>query len=248
MIQLYPNVKGKRLLTDRNTNGISSHVNGLCQLIQETDKELQYDFILFIRIDLCLKPFFTAVFDYHQCTKCIIFPSICFVLHNYHVNFDGTPRVSDTMLVIPNTFFHLLYPRVAFSLYHDTWSQLHELGIEDEHIDLIVNTYHDSDSEKDWNPLYYICNRPESSTWHSVDYFVGESKKMVHIHDSDNTMYDLVKNEYDQHVVVVEYYSNLHVSKCRINMCMLFTTIVCIICILLIINSVSSGMNQLSSS
>jgi hypothetical protein len=31
----------------------------------------------------------------------------------------------------------------------------------------MINTYHDSDSEKDFNPLYYIVNRAQSTVWHS---------------------------------------------------------------------------------
>ena len=28
---------------------------------------------------------------------------------------------------------------------------------------MMLNTYHDSDSWKDWNPIYYIVNRPENN-------------------------------------------------------------------------------------
>jgi len=34
-------------------------------------------------------------------------------------------------------------------------------------MDVMINTYHDSDSQKDFNPLYYIVNRPENNVWHS---------------------------------------------------------------------------------
>ena len=33
-------------------------------------------------------------------------------------------------------------------------------------LDTMINTYHDSDSSKDYNPLYYIVNRPENIIWH----------------------------------------------------------------------------------
>ena len=36
-----------------------------------------------------------------------------------------------------------------------------------EDLGTIINTYHDSDSSKDYNPLYYIVNRPENIIWHS---------------------------------------------------------------------------------
>jgi hypothetical protein len=39
-------------------------------------------------------------------------------------------------------------------------------------ISYFVNTYHDSDSEKDWNPLYKIANRPESKIWYSEGHII----------------------------------------------------------------------------
>lgn len=33
----------------------------------------------------------------------------------------------------------------------------------------MINTFHDSNSAKDWNPLYYIVNREESSIFHTKD-------------------------------------------------------------------------------
>ena len=35
-----------------------------------------------------------------------------------------------------------------------------------EDMDTIINTFHDSDSNKDFNPLYKIVNRPESNVFH----------------------------------------------------------------------------------
>ena len=35
----------------------------------------------------------------------------------------------------------------------------------------MINTFHDSDSFKDYNPLYYIVNRSESTIQHTTDIF-----------------------------------------------------------------------------
>ena len=51
---------------------------------------------------------------------------------------------------------------------HDTWCDLiNTTDLTYNDLDTMINTYHDSDSFKDYNPLYYIVNRPESKIWHS---------------------------------------------------------------------------------
>ena len=40
----------------------------------------------------------------------------------------------------------------------------------------MIHTYHDSDSYKDYNPLYYIVNRPESKETHSNGYIFDKMR------------------------------------------------------------------------
>ena len=39
----------------------------------------------------------------------------------------------------------------------------------------MINTFHDSDSQKDFNPLYYIVNRPQNTVWHDNEYIFDKS-------------------------------------------------------------------------
>lgn len=50
---------------------------------------------------------------------------------------------------------------------HETWYYLIQKGLTYDDMNTMINTYHDSDSEKDFNPLYYIVNRAQSTVWHS---------------------------------------------------------------------------------
>jgi hypothetical protein len=43
-----------------------------------------------------------------------------------------------------------------------------EKSVTNEDCDLILKTLHDSDSAKDWNPLYRIANRSQA-IWHTRD-------------------------------------------------------------------------------
>ena len=111
-----------------------------------------YDFILCMRIDLYLKDKFLQIFNPY-CNK-ILFPSVCFKPHHK----SGIhPRVNDMMMFIPKKYFNYIN---KFELSHNSWYDLivfNNLTYED--LDMMLNTYHDSDSSKDFNPIYYIVNR-----------------------------------------------------------------------------------------
>jgi len=62
------------------------------------------------------------------------------------------------------------------SLYHDSWFiyvNNYKLNFTD--LSVYLDTYHDSDSEKDFNPLYYIVGREESTVWHSIAYILDKN-------------------------------------------------------------------------
>lgn len=126
----------------------------------------QYDFVHFIRIDLYLKPYFISRFSASDRLR---FSSICFLMNGYSKCSDGLPRAADMLAYVPKCLFWLLDRRVAL-LDHCAWPHVRNAGVRDKDIDLYVHTYHDSDSQKDWNPLYYVVNRPQSTVWHSKGY------------------------------------------------------------------------------
>ena len=147
---------------------------GLNNLFNNSLKEIKdinkYDFIMYIRIDLYLKPFFMDIFN--PTINKILFPSICYLPH--HKAFDD-PRVNDTMLFIPNKYYNYIK---NIQLGHDTWYILiKDTNLKYDDLDVILNTYHDSDSEKDFNPIYYIVNRIENKTFHSKNYIFDKNKK-----------------------------------------------------------------------
>jgi len=75
------------------------------------------------------------------------------------------PRVNDMILFIPNKYYKYIN-KIIIS--HDTWYDLiNNTDLTYNDLDTMINTYHDSDSFKDYNPLYYIVNRSESKIWHS---------------------------------------------------------------------------------
>lgn len=140
------------------------NVIGFNHLFHNSIKSIEniniYDFILYIRIDLYLKEDFFICFNPRINT--ILFPNIgrkrWIIVNKY-------PRVNDMMLFIPKKYYKYIK---HFSCNHYTWRDLMKnTDLTYDDLDTMINTYHDSDSYKDYNPLYYIVNRPENIVWHS---------------------------------------------------------------------------------
>jgi len=122
-----------------------------------------YDFVFFVRIDLFFKDKFIPLFNPNW--KMILFPSICFVpCHKSGIH----PRVNDMMIFIPKKYYNYIKNIQYNPMGHDIWANLiKNTDLKYEDIDTMLNTYHDSDSAKDFNPIYYIVNRPICDKFHS---------------------------------------------------------------------------------
>ena len=73
------------------------------------------------------------------------------------------------MMFIPKKYFDFIK---KFELGHKSWHDLivfHKLSYKD--LDMMLNTYHDSDSAKDFNPIYYIVNRHVTKNHRSKEIF-----------------------------------------------------------------------------
>ena len=123
-----------------------------------------YEFIFYFRIDIFLKDFFFDIFN--PSWKTIHFSTTTWIIWN---ELYGDPRVNDVMLFIPKKYFSYLK---NIEIHHELWHNLifyTDLTYSD--LDVMLETLHDSDSEKDYNPLYYIVNRPETKNWYSKGHF-----------------------------------------------------------------------------
>jgi len=140
--------------------------------INEIENMEQYDFLLSIRIDIFLKDHFMDIFN--PTINMILFPCItwfwdCHVRNEPNKN---NPRVVDTILFIPKKYYK--YIKDVY-LGHELWDNfIKNTDVTYDDLDVMINTYHDSDSSKDFNPLYYIVNRPETTHFHSPGQFFNK--------------------------------------------------------------------------
>jgi hypothetical protein len=117
----------------------------------------QYSFVHFFRIDLFLKDRFISGFEFSDKIRYAFRQDAILWWLN-------TPRLTDTMLFVPNSSFKLLEDKVPLLDDIWVWGVILKFGLRNM-VDVYVKTLHDSDPKKDWNPLYKFANRIESSDW-----------------------------------------------------------------------------------
>lgn len=170
-----------------NTNiYVYPDVIGYANLFSEAVSRIEeeYEFIFFIRIDLILKSDFTKLIKKNK----INYSMVCFLYNNFH-KIGYLHRVADLMLYIPSEFITNLKSGEIL-LNHDSIMFLGEKCRNS--VDFILDTYHDSDSHKDRNPIYRIAGRPEADSWYSLGYRLGPDP----IQDESKTYEEVFKNEY----------------------------------------------------
>jgi len=158
--------------------------DGRDKLIQSSIKNIKnmtpndYDFILFIRIDLFFKPDFYKVLDIYS-------EKIHFLAHNFYQGHCGftkekDPEVVDLLLFVPKKYFYILDNK--FKLNHNAWSYYKkQYALTDDDMGFMSELRFDSNSYLDYNPYYIISGRPEN--------------KVVHNYEKTNpNMYGLVGN------------------------------------------------------
>jgi hypothetical protein len=124
----------------------------------------QYDFVLIMRIDMYLKHKFIEIFNPNW--DKILFPSICF--KPYHI-YGEHPRVNDIMIYVPKKYYNYI-KNIDYG-HHMWYCFMHTTNLTYDDLDTMIPTFHDSDSAKDFNPLYYLVNRYRSDIFHTEGHF-----------------------------------------------------------------------------
>jgi len=76
------------------------------------------------------------------------------------------------MTFVPRKYFKYLgYIHWTPDGHHQWYDLITHAKLKYDDLDTMINTYHDSDSAKDFNPLYYIVNRPETQVHHTTELF-----------------------------------------------------------------------------
>jgi len=136
--------------------------NALTSFMRITKKiDRSYDFIIFTRLDILLKPAFHSLIN-------PLWDKIYFFSQNW-TKFLGNcgfyegniPIVNPAIKFIPKKYFYMLD---HVNVDHGAWVRYSKLGIKE--IDFMVEEYYDGDTYLDYNPYYKMANRPETHIHH----------------------------------------------------------------------------------
>lgn len=154
-----------------------------------------YAFVVFVRIDLMLKRYMwdAKVFPTLSVPDKIYFSSVIFTLNNYHIQDKCCPRINPIITIFPARLMHILWdPYFVFE--HESWQVLvHYFELNPvRDMGFLLDTLHDSDSLKDWNPLYKMTGRPETNTWHTEGFVYDQVSNTVEPVDNKH-VYDALR-------------------------------------------------------
>jgi hypothetical protein len=190
--------KNKKLI------GVNNLVdNIITKFISEYNNINNYDFVLLTRCDIYLKPEFNNLINPN-------WEKIMFVSQNWTYWFCGfidksEARVNPIIKFIPYKYFSIFNNNNnifsnTISVDHDGWYYYkNNYNLINDDMDFMLDTYHDADSYKDFNPVYYMVSRPENQTWHDKDIKIDKSRFGNPDNFSCNKQPDLSKDKYIQH-------------------------------------------------
>ena len=134
-----------------------------------------YEFILFTRADIFLKPYFSNIFyknhnkikfsfmneylDHNNKRQCGQ------IINNIHIN----PSICHVITYNPKRFFTLLFETKFIKKNHDAFKFLIKYfnNQYSQNISLFVNTYHSSSTNLEWNPIFYQVGRKYNTKWNN---------------------------------------------------------------------------------
>ena len=193
LVELYSSKKHK--VDGHFTDGLigeNNFYNKTYSLLSQKDLT-NYESILFIRSDFFLKPYFTTIYNYTD--PRILFAHVNEICRGYHVNHFNEPSVNYMLLHIPNKFFdNLLNGKIMD--YHGSYSHCLRNGIVRQDIWFMLDTYHSSNSEIIWNPIFHQVGRNENKDWADRNYRVDYESRQPYLVKNNDIYANLHNNDF----------------------------------------------------
>lgn len=180
-------------MSGKSTDGRDSLIN-TCIKTMNGLKMDDYDFVLFIRIDLFLKKDFFNILDLKS-------QKVQFLAHNFYTGHCGftekkDPEVVDMILYVPKNHFNILDNN--FKLNHKAWTYYKkQYKLTDNDLGFMTDKRFDSNSYLDLNPFYVISGRSENQKNHTDEKTnPGDYGKMGNKRGVDCPTYKKIKESY----------------------------------------------------
>jgi len=163
--KLFHLLKEKLIYLRANNVSDINQIAGLVRILSDLNQIMSnYDFIFIARNDIELFDYFYELFDPFE--KRIMFPFV----HEYGgrkvYGNSKWPIIGDAFIYIPKHYYFwissLLHIRLPVVHMHDLVHIAKEDCKFDFDFGVYINTYHNTDSSGDWNPLYKIVYKKHS--------------------------------------------------------------------------------------
>jgi hypothetical protein len=172
--------------------------DNICNLLES--KENDYEFILFIRIDLYLKKYFrdNIIFD-----DKIKFAHIDSNININEANATKFKNICQQIMIFPKNFYFVIKNKIIYNATHEIYNNLLANNISNDNISFFVNTLHVCSTDLSWNPLYVQVGR-----YYNLHY----NKTGIHC-DTINHIYDNNTNLLIDNDVYIEKWNEYIVNE-----------------------------------
>jgi hypothetical protein len=155
--------------------------------------------VLFIRMDLYLKPYFINNFNIQ--TDKIYYAHVD--TNHQMRNSSMYPSVYHGITLVPQKYFDLILKKIVWNYHQSLMNTLQHIG--KENVLFYINSIHYCDTFYEWNPLYTYVGRKEASDYLSKGkYYNYEENKFIE-KENDNTYDDIfLKNTIQENIELIK--------------------------------------------
>lgn len=177
----------------------------LAKKVPQLASRYDSDFYFFLRIDIVLKSKFLDVIYFPQ--DRIMCPFVCYIGGHQHIvsppshipEYAKNISIGEKTRSRPCDMFMYVHSKFKNQLMSSQIWMYHDFTLSIDYnvyrqVDYYLDTFHDSNSWGDRNPLYYTCNRPETFIWKSEFYYhYGDSHPFLNY---DKNYYEVFKEDF----------------------------------------------------
>jgi hypothetical protein len=157
-----------------------------------------YDYILFIRIDLYLKKFFIENLTFDDK---IMF---AFIDSNNDLNDYNTFSICHMIILYPKKLFHVIKNKIIYNATHNIRNNLINNNVSINDIRYFINTLHICTTDLGWNPLYIVVGR----------IYNKEYNTQIDRHDTCDHYYDNINHIFVKDInKTIKYYEKYMMTE-----------------------------------
>jgi hypothetical protein len=181
--------------------------NDTCELIANNC----YSHVLYIRIDIYLKKYFTKNITFDEKIK-FAFIDSCMLIEKS--NNEKIKNICQQIVIYPKSFFYVIQRKIIYNATHEICNHLIQNNVSENDIVFLVNTLHICSTDMGWNPLFVQVGRNYNALYnnkllhqYTIEYIFDNESKLLLL-DKDKTV-----NYWNHYILNEEAAENLEICK-----------------------------------